>query len=86
MVSHILRTFGRGRPPTASKPPVNKTYIRRPRTSPTASPNGDLIVDVCTDNDDSLFVSDDLHIVDGLMMCYQITRDIIIVIVVQLNL
>jgi hypothetical protein len=49
----------------ASKPPVTKTYIRRPRTSPTASPDGEPVVDVCTNNDEPAVVSSDLQIVDG---------------------
>jgi hypothetical protein len=49
----------------ASKPPITKTYIRRPRTSPIAGPDDKPVVDVCTNNDDSPVVSDDLQIVDG---------------------
>jgi hypothetical protein len=48
----------------ASKPPITKTYIRHPRTSPTADPD-EPIVDVCTNNDDSPVVSDYLQINDG---------------------
>jgi hypothetical protein len=49
----------------ASKPPVTKTYICRPRTSPTTGPNNEHVLDVCTNNDDSPAVSDDLQINDG---------------------
>jgi hypothetical protein len=49
----------------ASKPPLTKTYICRPRTSPTANSDGEPVVDVCTNNDDSPSVFDDLQIVDG---------------------
>jgi hypothetical protein len=49
----------------ASKPPVTKTYIHRPRTSPTVGPDDEPIVDLCTNNDDSPAVSDGLQINDG---------------------
>jgi hypothetical protein len=44
----------------ASKPPVTKTYICRPRTGPMTGPDDEPVVVVCTNNDDSLAVSDDL--------------------------
>ena len=37
----------------SSKPPVTQTYIRRPRSTPTASPDDDPVADTCTNNDDS---------------------------------
>jgi hypothetical protein len=37
----------------SSKPPVTQTYIRRPRSPPTASPDDDLVADTCTNNDDT---------------------------------
>jgi hypothetical protein len=49
----------------ASKPPVTKSHIHRPRISPTANSDGEPFVDVCTNNDDSPSVFDDLQIVDG---------------------
>jgi hypothetical protein len=42
------------KPPSySSKPPVTQTYIRRPRSTPTASPDDDPVADTCTNNDDS---------------------------------
>jgi hypothetical protein len=37
----------------SSKPPVTQTYIRRPRSTPTASPDDDPVADTCTNTDDS---------------------------------
>ncbi|XP_035817183.1 uncharacterized isoform X8 [Zea mays] len=37
----------------SSKPPVTQTYIRRPRSNPTASPDDDPVAEPCTNNDDS---------------------------------
>jgi hypothetical protein len=37
----------------SSKPPITQTYIRRPRSTTTASPNDNPVADTCTNNDDS---------------------------------
>jgi hypothetical protein len=47
-----------------SKPPITKTYIHRPRSGPTVGPDDDHVADVCTNNDDSTVVSNDVHIDD----------------------